>query len=230
MPSRNVIRHFEENGIYHVFNRGVEKRDIFLDDQDYRMFLYYLFIYVTPLVKVLLKYPTLPIRLHRKNLNNKLELLVYSLMPNHFHLLIKIRRPSRGLTPIRGETPDIKKSISQLLKQLTNAYTFYFNKKYKRVGGLVQGVFKAVRIETDEQLLHISRYIHINSLVVGLIKDLKEYKWSSFLDYVGKRNGQICSKENILSFFSSSQKYEQFVMDQVGYAAMLEKFKHLNLD
>ncbi|MBU1031574.1 hypothetical protein KKE03_01465, partial [Patescibacteria group bacterium] len=88
MPSRYVVRNFIENSYYHVFNRGVEKRDIFLDDKDYRFFQTYLFIYLRPLKEILEKYPDVPLRLHNKNLSEEVELLGYSLMPNHFHLLL----------------------------------------------------------------------------------------------------------------------------------------------
>ena len=214
MPSKHVVRHFEEGGIYHVFNRGVEKRDIFLDEQDYRIFLYYLYIYVVPLERVLIKHPHMPIRLRSKNLSPEIEILAYCLMPNHFHLLVK---------------QNSFDGVSKLLKQLTNAHARYFNKKYDRVGGLFQGRFKAVTIETNEQLLHTSRYIHLNPLVSDLTKDLKTYQWSSYLEYLNKKNDLICSKETI-SFFIPSGKYEDFVTDQADYAKELENIKHLAID
>lgn len=214
MPSKHVIRHFEEEGIYHVFNRGVEKRDIFLDEQDYQIFLYYLYIYVVPLERVLIKHPHMPIRLRGKNLSSEVEILAYCLMPNHFHLLIK-QKSFDG--------------VSKLLKQLTNAYAGYFNKKYDRVGGLFQGRFKAVPVETNEQLLHTSRYIHLNPLASDLTKDLQSYQWSSYLEYINKKDDLICSRETI-SFFFQTSKYTDFVMDQADYAKELESVKHLTLD
>lgn len=215
MPSRHVIRHFEEDGIYHVFNRGVEKRNIFLDNQGYNIFLYYLFVYIVPLNEVLLRYPDLPIRLYKKNLSSEVDVLAYCLMPNHFHLLLQQKS-------IDG--------VSKLLKRLTNAYTLYFNNKYQRVGGLVQGRFKAVQMETDEQLLHVSRYIHLNPLAAEMTENLESYRWSSFPDYINNRNGKVCNKKVITSFFSSPGTYETFIMDQSDYAQKLEKLKHLSLD
>ncbi len=97
------------------------------------------------------------------------------------------------------------------------------------MGGLVQGRFKAVQTETDEQLLHTSRYIHLNPLVSEIIPDLKNYKWSSFLDYT-ENKGLICTKNTLFSFFSTPDKYEEFMMDQADYAKKLESLKHLNLD
>lgn len=215
MPSRYVIRNFSENGYYHVYNRGVEKRKIFLDQQDYNLFLYYLYIYLMPLDQVLKKYPMLPLRLHAKNLSNEANLISYCLMPNHFHLLI--RQKSRD-------------TISKLMKQLTNAYTLYFNQKYKRIGGLVQGRFRSVEIRNDELLLHVSRYIHLNPIASGLVENLENYKWSSYIDFVYKSPNGICFKDPVLSNFKSSVKYKDFINDQADYAQQLERIKHLTIE
>lgn len=217
MPSKHVIRNFSENSYYHVFNRGVEKRKIFLDEQDYNMFLYYLSIYLLPLEQVLLLYPDFPLRLYGKNLNKEIMLISYCLMPNHFHLLLK---------------QNSLDGVSKLLKQVTNAYTFYFNNKYKRVGGLMQGRFKAVSIETDELLLHIIRYIHLNPVVAGLVKNPKDYKWSSHNHYLG--NGEITKSFvdtcRTLSYFTSVKKFESFILDHADYARELDKMKHIVLE
>lgn len=215
MPSRYVVREFAENCYYHIFNRGVEKRNIFLDNQDYTIFLYYLFVYLTPLGEVLTKYPQLFTRLQVKNLSTEIELISYCLMPNHFHLLL--RQKSRD-------------AISKLMKQLTNAYTFYFNQKYKRVGGLVQGRFKSVIVLTDELLVHISRYIHLNPMVAGLVENLETYQWSSYLDYTAKPSRLTCAKDVILSYFPSVNAHEEFVLNQVDYGKNLEKIKHLSVE
>lgn len=215
MPSKYVVRNFSENKIYHVFNRGVEKRKIFMDEQDYNMFLYYLFIYTASLEKILKKYPQLPFRLQGKNLYGEIEIISYCLMPNHIHLLLKQNN---------------KDSISRLIKQLTNAYTLYFNQKYKRVGGLMQGRFKAVDVNRDDLLIHISRYIHLNPVVANLTKDAINYQWSSLQDYFDKLDGIILNKNTILSYFSSLKDYKNFILDQVDYARNLEMIKHLVIE
>ena len=134
MPSKYVVRNFTEDSYYHVYNRGVEKRDIFLDEKDYYFFETYLSIYLLPIRQVLKKYPDVPLRLHSKNLSSDVELLEYCLMPNHFHLLLKQKT---------------KDGISKLMKQISNAYTLFFNQKNKRSGSLMQGRFKAVPIGGD---------------------------------------------------------------------------------
>ena len=215
MPSKFVIRSFSENSYYHIFNRGVEKRNIFEDKQDYQIFKYYLFIYLLPLETVLAKYPQLPLRLQARNLNGQVDLIAYCLMPNHFHLLLKQAN---------------KDSISRFMKQLTNAHTEYFNKKYHRDGGLVQGRFKAALINSEPLLLHISRYIHLNPLVAKLINNLQDYPWSSYLDYFSDSKYSLCKTEIILQQFSSKDTYKQFILDQIEYAKELNKIKHLTVD
>ena len=217
MPAKHVVRNFAENSYYHVFNRGVEKRIIFLDEQDYNMFLYYLSIYLLPLEQVLRFYPNFSIRLYNKNLSEEIELISYCLMPNHFHLLLKQKN---------------KDSTSKLIKQVTNGYTLYFNTKYERVGGLFQGVFKAVGIDTDALILHVARYIHLNPVVANIVKDPKEYMWSSHKEYFDKEkhHKSFVNKNTLLSYFSSPEKMNDFVTDYIEYAKEIDKIKHLTLE
>lgn len=215
MPSRYVIRSFSENSYYHIFNRGVEKRQIFQENQDYQIFKYYLFIYLQPIKSVLTKYPSLPLRLQAKNLNTELDLISYCLMPNHFHLLLK---------QVSIDT------ISKFLKQITNAYTEYFNKKYQRTGALMEGRFKSVLINSDNLLIHTSRYIHLNPFTANLVRNLKNYQWSSYPEYLNDTENNLCKKKIILDQFPSHSQYEQFVLNQANYAKELEKIKHLTID
>lgn len=216
MPAKNVVRNFVEGGYYHIYNRGFSKQEIFLDEEDYKIFLYYLYIYIAPLDTVLKRHPNLPIRLRNKNLHGEIELLAYCLMPNHFHLLVK------------QETKD---AIPRLMKQLTNAYTLYFNEKYKRTGALMQGRYKAVMIETDEQLIHVSRYIHLNPLLAGLTSSIRTDRWSSYSEYVDKHpKTSLCNTFYVLTHFKTPKEYEVFVLNQVDYARRLNVIKHLLLE
>ncbi len=134
MPARNTVKQFIENGHYHIYNRGVEKRDISLDEQDYVVFLGYL--------KKYLGSGSDP-----HQLSKEVDLLAFCLMPNHFHLLAK-------QYSING--------ITKFMRVLCTKYVMYFNKKYERVGTLFQGKYKAALVNEDEYLLHVSRYIHLN--------------------------------------------------------------------
>ena len=97
------------------------------------------------------------------------------------------------------------------------------------MGPLFQGAFKAVLIETDEQLIHVSRYIHLNPIVSGLVKDLDSYEWSSHVEYLN-RQGIYCSPNEILNFFPTKDKYREFITDQIDYGTTLEILKHQHID
>lgn len=201
--------------IYHVFNRGVAKLPIFTNRRDYNRFLetiyYYQFQGPKPQFSQLNRFKDFNFEKNKKIV----EILCYCLMPNHYHLLIKQLQDN---------------GISEFINKTSNSYTKYFNTKHNRIGPLLQGQFKAVRIEYDEQLMHVSRYIHLNPIASFIVKDLKEYHWSSYLAYIGLRIDKICTNEFILAMFKTMQKYEQFVLNQVEYAQSIEKIKHLLID
>ena len=120
--------------------------------------------------------------------------------------------------------------ISDFMKRISDGFTKYINIKYKRVGPVFQGAFKAVRIESDEQLIHVSRYIHINPIVdfvVKTINDLLEYPWSSIKSYLYPEVNRFVDGETVLSQFSSREKYKEFILNQIGYAQTLREIKHL---
>lgn len=94
-------------------------------------------------------------------------------------------------------------------------------------------MFKAVRIETDEQLIHVGRYIHLNPLTAYVVRDfenLDKYKWSSYSTYMGKLKSEMIDSSKILSYFSSIDKFIEFTKDQVTYQRELDQIKHLLLE
>ena len=148
------------------------------------------------------------------------EIIAYCLMPNHFHFLLKQLKEN---------------GISIFLRNFTDSYTRYFNTKQERNGPIFQGRFKAVRIETDEQLLHVGRYIHLNphtSYVVKTLKDLENYPYSSLPEYLGDSSlkHEICNKEIMLGYFKNPTLYKQFVFEQADYQRTLGNIKHLLLE
>lgn len=127
-------------------------------------------------------------------------LYAYVLMPNHLHLLL--------------ETPS--GSIVDFMRSLNTCYTMRFNRKNGRIGHVFQGRYKSFIVDKDNYLLELSRYIHLNPVRAGIVKDPKDYRWSSYRDYVGESDG-IVRKEFILSQFSPNEKksfsaYNTFVM------------------
>lgn len=212
MPSRATPLINEE--YYHIFNRGVNKLPIFANIYDYKRFFrsmtYYQIEGPKPSFSL---FPPLSRKLDRDK--KIVEIVAFCLMPNHFHLLLKQVKDN---------------GITEFLGKLSNSYTKYHNIKHGRVGPILQGEFKSVLVESNEQLLHLSRYIHLNPLVSGITKNLDDYIWSSYPEYLGRIPNPLCSKEIVLDQFKSSRGYTQFVHDQVGYAMELEWIKHQLFD
>jgi len=118
------------------------------------------------------------------------------------------------------------------MSNFQNSYTRYFNTKHRRKGPLFYDQFKAVRIETDEQLIHVSRYIHLNpysSYVIKDFKNIKDYLWSSLPDYLSGKKG-ICETNVILDFFKNKKEYFEFIYNQADYQRELDRIKHLDLE
>lgn len=205
-----------DNEFYHLYNRGVEKRNIFMQFRDYfrfqQTFFYYQFQGPKPSFS---KFSKQQLTLFKPlNQNKVVEIICFCLMPNHFHFLVR---------QLKGN------GISLFMGQAINSYTKYFNTKYNRVGPLMQGPFKAVRAESDEQLIHLSRYIHLNPIVSGIIKELDSYKYSSYSEYISGIS-TICNTSEILNFFSSPEDYKKFTEAQIDYGTTLEILKHRAID
>ena len=135
-------------------------------------------------------------------------------MPNHFHLLIQ---------------QVTEKGVQEFVGKLANSYTKYFNTRHNRIGPLFQGEFKAVLIESDEQLIHVSRYIHLNPYVSEITKDLNYYPYSSFLEYTKPMSDEICTKQPIMHFFQKDN-YKNFIHDYEDYALGVKQISHLLID
>ena len=201
---------------YHIFNRGTEKRKIFTQSRDYNRFLQTFFYYqFTNLKKSFSKLTKSELELFKPFGDEKqVEIICYVLMPNHFHFIIKQLKEG---------------GISSFISKFCNSYSKYFNTKYSRVGPLFQARFKAVLIDTDEQLIHVSRYIHLNPIVSGLTKNLADYRWSSYHEYLTGKN-LICSIHEVLNLFSSLNDYKNFTEAQIDYGTTLEILKHKTID
>ncbi len=235
---------FVENQIYHIYNRGVEKRSVFLENTDYLRFIHDLFEFndVSPALESNIRFS------HRNpsNVNsfhleqclevgspNKrdflVEILVFVLMPNHYHLLLRQKKEN---------------GIIKFMQKLGVGYSMYFNQKYERVGSLFQGRFKAALVNNERHFIHLPYYIHANPLDLKFpewknkslknykeaIKFLENYRWSSFPDYVGKKNfPSVSQREFLLEFFGGPEQYKK---DTLGWLKEmdLEKIKDIILE
>lgn len=205
-------RLFENGYYYHIYNRGIDKRRIFLCDRDYQRFLKTIKICND---KFTLRSFSLQENLPLKNKNHNVSVINYCLMPNHYHFTLK--QLSRD-------------GISQFLQRMGTSYTKYFNTKYKRSGRLFEYSYKAISIESDDQLLHLSRYIHLNPVLGGLVKNPNQYSWSSYNSYFEENKNEQCDKIPILSFFSSADSYKKFVLDHIDYAKRLKEIEKIIIE
>jgi putative transposase len=184
--------------IYHIYNRGVDKRKIFLNSKDYQRFVDGLVVFNDTENLDGRHLRDLIDGQDRKALVN---IVAYCLMPNHFHLLLE-------------QIADT--GVTKFMKKLTTGYTMYFNKKYERTGALVQGVFKRSHIRTNDRLLEMSRYIHANPLKILPEKSffaLESYRWSSLSDYLGIKAPSLVvnNKKIILDQFKNAASYRAFI-------------------
>lgn len=195
MPGKNRVKVYAEDSYYHIYNRGVNRQDIFLTDYDYTVF-------INLFKRYLSKEPVLDFKKREYPwLYNDLKLLAFCLMPNHYHLLIFQMSPT---------------AMTKLLQGVSTSYTMYFNKKYKRVGPLFQDIFKASRISNDAYLEHISRYIHLNP------EHYVDWEYSSLPYYLGKKKADWLDPTAILGMFKNSS-YPKFLSDFKDHRRMLKE-------
>ena len=213
MPVKNILKEFAPNSYYHIYNRGVAKQSIFLDENDYKTFLGYLKLYLIVHDK---NDKTRPSR-KLKNYFQNLILLSYCLMPNHFHLFVFQK--------------DIE-IMTEFMRSLGTKYSMYFNKRYKRVGPVFQSRYKAVMVKSETQFIYLSKYIHRNPLdILPSGTDLDGYKYSSYQNYLGRFNQTWVETSEILSYFSkinSGESYKKFV-EEVDETDLI-RIKNLVLD
>lgn len=201
---------------YHLYNRGNSKQKIFLDDEDYNHFIKLLYLCNSR--------KSITFRDISKNTYDfdREETLVYigayCLIPNHFHLLIKEK---------------VENGISKFMQKVSTAYSMYFNKKYKRTGGLFEGKFKSQHLGIDRYLKYIFSYIHLNPIKliepkwkeIGIknIKDaiayLKTYQYSSYLDYLAedRLRSKILDKKEFPEYFPSKNFFEKEIFEWLSY-------------
>ena len=226
--------------IYHILNRGVDKRKIFLDKQDYFRFIHDLFelnsqdIVNTTFYSFQKQRPkNNEVQLRKFKIKKPRKLLVnihtFCLMPNHYHLLL---------------SPRVKDGVSKFMHKLGTAYVKYFNQKYQRKGTLFEGRYKSILITNESHFYHLPYYIHSNPLDLkfpewrkGKLRNHKEalkflegYRWSSYLDYIGKKNfPSVINREFLLKVFNGEKGYRKGIKQWLK-GLELESIKELTLE
>jgi len=191
---RNNI--FEIGKYYHIYNRGVDKRDIILDEEDIKRFLQSLieFNTIDPIQSIFQQHLKKKLKFSSSTTKKQLvSIVAYCINLNHFHLLI---------------TPLVDKGIEKFMQRI-GGYTRFFNEKYDRSGALFQGRFKSKIIEDNNYLLNLSAYINFNNRK----EDgdfISEFSKSSLEEYIQDDTKGLCSKKIILSNFKNKKDYLEF--------------------
>ncbi|MCX6731841.1 MAG: transposase [Candidatus Parcubacteria bacterium] len=184
---------FVNGEFYHIFNRGIEKRNIFSDFEDFSRFFQSIdqFNTIEPIGSI---YENLFSKDLLKKQKKLVDFICYCVNPNHYHFVLKQL---------------LEKGIEKFMHRVGTGYTKYFNNKYKRSGSLFQGTFKSVHIDSNEYLLHISAYVNLNAKVHQLGSLASKFGKSSWDEYVNNKNG-FCDKDIILGQFKSPAEYKNF--------------------
>ena len=211
----------ENNHYYHIFSRSIAKFVIFNDEEEFSRFaeIFNLYKYINfdhQYSKFVRLDPILQSQII-KNLTTDKEVLVeviaYCIMPTHVHFILK---------------QVIDKGISRFMSKILNCYTRYFNIKHKRVGPLWSSRFKSVLIENDEQLLHLTRYIHLNPTSAGLVKNPADWASSSYTEYVDPLSEKLSIYQSLISM--SPKEYKKFVLNHKDYQKEISKIKKITID
>lgn len=205
---------------YHIFTRSIAGFSVFNDNDDFsRMesllgvyrFKDFVYKYSRFISSDLIMQNAIIARLE-KGSPLLVKIVAFSTMPTHIHLILQ-------------QTLD--NGISKFISDVLNSYTRYFNVKHKRKGPLWEGPFNNVLIKTDEQIIHLTRYIHLNSTTAGLTKNPEDWIYSSYRAYIGMTGKNFCDFEFL---DIKPTKYRKFVTDQKLYQKELALIKSLLID
>ncbi len=201
---------------YHIFNRSIAKYKIFNNPSNYFRFIGLLHYY--RFANNILSYSRY-LRTSRAMISKEFnggtlaDIVAYCIMPTHFHLLLK---------------QNTENGITDYLSKVENSYSKYANTIYKRKGPLWEARFRSVHVDTDEQLLHLTRYIHLNPSSIGLVNNPKNWEYSSYNEYLSVGNNSICSFHDL--FTISKKEYQKFVNNRIAYQKELSIIKTQLID
>ncbi|MBD3379162.1 MAG: hypothetical protein GF408_01725 [Candidatus Omnitrophica bacterium] len=213
------------NEIYHVYSRSIAQFQIFNSSNDFKRMILSLhfFKHTDPGIKFWQYYESL--KFHKINTYNHdmfngkeplVDLIAFCMMPTHIHLILR-------------QVTD--KGISRYMYMLLKSYTQYFNFRHSRKGPLWESRFRNVHVKTDEQFLHLTRYIHLNPCTSELVKNPEDWNYSSYKEYTSPRsseNNGICEFNGLLDM--CPKKYRTFTNDRKDYQRKLHLIKHLCLE
>lgn len=201
--------------IYHILNKSIAGYTIFNNDIEFLRMLNIMLYYQIECPQICYsRYLKLSQRdqelilLGNRNKQKIVKIIAYCFMPTHFHLILQ---------------QIITDGISKYIANIENSYSRYFNIRHKRQGHLWQGKFKNVLVDDDKQLLHLSRYIHLNPVTAGIVSDPADWQYSSYNEYLRHNDNRFCDYNDILTIKPGI--YKRFVLSQKDYQRELSIIK-----
>lgn len=198
---------FSTGEYYHVFNRGVDKRDIFLDKYDFDRFFQSMdeFNNVKPIGSIYENSFSKPQLGH--SVSKLVNFISYCLNRNHYHFILE---------------PLVEHGIEKFMHRVGSGYTKYLNNKYSRSGSLFQGKYKAIHINSNEYLLHLSVYVSLNNRIhkTSLGHSVSKLSESSWGEYVGEnkhRSKKLCKTDIVLDQFENIEDYKRFAKNSLEF-------------
>lgn len=176
---------------YHIYNRGNNRERIFFEPENYLFFLKKIKQYLVPVADV----------------------LVYCLMPTHYHVVGRVKQTSEILEISEVSKSEVSRVVSTAMMKLSVSYTKAINKRFQRVGVLLQGQFQAKPILTSSYLLNLCRYIHANPVKDGLVANISDWQYSNYLEWIGERDGKLVDKAFVQDNFDTPDEYRKFVSE-----------------
>jgi putative transposase len=203
MPRRLIP--FVPDCYYHLYNRGNNRQTIFFQPENYLYFLEGIKKYLMPIV----------------------DIIAYSLMPTHYHLMVRVKQTSEVSKTSKVLDGSEISAVSTAMQKLLISYTKAINKRFERVGALFQGAYQAKAITKTEHLLHLCRYIHANPVKDGMVADPAEWPYSNYLEWIGERNGTLVDRTFIQDQFDNPQEYRAFVLDYLRTRQLPEEVSRI---
>jgi len=187
---------------YHIYNRGNNRERIFFEADNYLFFLKRIKEHLVPVM----------------------DILVYCLMPTHYHIVGRIK-PTQ-ISEISKISEISGAEISTAMMKLSVSYTKAINKRFQRAGVLFQGQFQAKPVLTSPYLLNLCRYIHGNPVKDGLVADISQWQYSNYLEWIGERDGKLVDKAFVQDNFDTPDKYRKFVLEYLRTRQLPDDVQH----
>ena len=202
------------NEIYHVYSKSIAEYAILNNDFEYSRIREVIEYYrIEKPFASFSRFKERNMKVKQFDTKRLVQIICYCIMPTHIHLVLKQLK---------------NKGISIFMSNVLNSYSRYFNIKHNRKGPLWESSFKKVLVENDAQLIHLTRYIHLNPVTAYIVNKPEDWQWSSYKEYISSNKDSICKYDDVLNIKPAI--YKEFVEDRISYQRELARIKNIMLE